>query len=257
MGGPDRVEERLLSLNDKRVCVVNAVSIRDIEVFVMGLLRVESQGKHFLYRTAASIIPVRAGIPQRPILRPEELPLKGKNGGLFVVGSHVPLTTSQIEALMKEVDIINLEFHVEALLDEKRRASEINRIVRETDDGLQKGMDVMIYTSRHLIQGADAEKSLHISQSVSQGLVEVVASIGIRPRYLLAKGGITSSDVATTGLNVRRSMVLGQILPGVPVWQLGEESRFPDLTYIVFPGNVGGTRALVKVAQSLSENTGD
>jgi uncharacterized protein YgbK (DUF1537 family) len=35
-------------------------------------------------------------------------------------------------------------------------------------------------------------------------------------------------------------MVLGQLLPGVPVWELGAESKFPGMRYVVFPGNVGG-----------------
>jgi len=60
----------------------------------------------------------------------------------------------------------------------------------------------------------------------------------------MAKGGITSSDLATRGLNVKRAMVLGQLLPGVPVWRLGLEAKFPGLVYIVFPGNVGGPDAL-------------
>jgi len=45
--------------------------------------------------------------------------------------------------------------------------------------------------------------------------------------------------------------VLGQILPGVPVWKLGAESRFPNLAYIVFPGNVGDVKALVDVVRQL------
>ena len=72
-----------------------------------------------------------------------------------------------------------------------------------------------------------------------------------RPRYLLAKGGITSSNVATRGLGIRRALVLGQILPGVPVWQSGPESRYPGLAYIVFPGNVGGADALAKIVREL------
>ena len=43
---------------------------------------------------------------------------------------------------------------------------------------------------------------------------------------------------------VRRALVRGQILPGVPVWRLGAEALFPGLDYIVFPGNVGGDTAL-------------
>ncbi|MCB0132090.1 MAG: hypothetical protein KDD78_14625, partial [Caldilineaceae bacterium] len=73
--------------------------------------------------------------------------------------------------------------------------------------------------------------------------------------YLLAKGGITSSDLATAGLDIARGWVLGQILPGVPVWQAGPESRYPGLSYIVFPGNVGGPDALTAVCHTLADRT--
>ena len=92
---------------------------------------------------------------------------------------------------------------------------------------------------------------MKIGQSISEALIAIVRAISVRPRYILAKGGITSSDVATKGLDIKRAMVLGQILPGVPVWQTGSESRHPRLAYIVFPGNVGNEDALVTVRASL------
>ena len=79
---------------------------------------------------------------------------------------------------------------------------------------------------------------------------------GMRHAELLAKGGITSSDIATQGLGVQRALVLGQILPGVPVWQLGPETRYPGLGYIVFPGNVGGPQALAEVVLALQSQMG-
>ena len=79
---------------------------------------------------------------------------------------------------------------------------------------------------------------------VSRALVRLVSGLGVRPRFLVAKGGITSSDIGVLALGVRRATVLGQALPGVPVWQLGPESRFPGMAYVVFPGNVGDEDAL-------------
>ncbi|MEJ1971843.1 MAG: nucleotide-binding domain containing protein [Lacunisphaera sp.] len=86
--------------------------------------------------------------------------------------------------------------------------------------------------------------------------MEIVASLPERPRWLVAKGGITSSDLATQALGVRRALVLGQALPGVPVWQLGAESRWPGLNYVVFPGNVGGDDALERLVAMLEEAGG-
>ncbi|RIK34511.1 MAG: hypothetical protein DCC57_24280, partial [Chloroflexi bacterium] len=60
----------------------------------------------------------------------------------------------------------------------------------------------------------------------------------------------------TKALGIRRALVLGQILPGVPVWQTGAESRYPGLSYIVFPGNVGGEQALVEIVSGLRQAPG-
>jgi uncharacterized protein YgbK (DUF1537 family) len=102
------------------------------------------------------------------------------------------------------------------------------------------------------VTGDDAAQSLAIGSSISAALVALVQRLGERPRYLVAKGGITSSDLATRGLGVKRAIVSGQLLPGVPVWRLDAEARFPGLPFIVFPGNVGGPTALTDAVQCLS-----
>jgi uncharacterized protein YgbK (DUF1537 family) len=249
--GPNRVTERLMDLQGGRVCVVNAASYRDLEVFVLGLLKAETMGRRFLYRTAASFVQVRAGISPRPLLSREELKLPESGGGLTVVGSYVPRSTQQLRELLALPQIIGIQMDVETILDESRSLGEIERLARLADESLQKNEDVTLYTSRKLVTGK-AEENLAIGNRISDALTSVVKRISRRPRYMVAKGGITASDVATKGLNIKRASVLGQILPGVPVWRLGSESRFPGIPYIVFPGNVGGPTALADVVKKLS-----
>jgi uncharacterized protein YgbK (DUF1537 family) len=241
------VAEGLAGLKPGGVCVVNSASYRDIEVFVLGLLTAEERGQQFLYRTAASFVRARAGLPGRPLLTQADLDLSDSGAGLFIVGSHVPRTTSQVNALLAHPGIVSIEINVKELLEEQRWENETKRAAQQADRALRRNQDVLIYTSRQLIIGEDADSSLSISQRVSEGLVTIVQDISTRPRYLVAKGGITSSDVATRGLGIKRAMVPGQILPGVPVWRLGSESRYPAMPYIVFPGNVGGPEALVEI----------
>jgi uncharacterized protein YgbK (DUF1537 family) len=235
--------------------VVNAVSYRDLEVFIHGLLAAEAQTHRFLYRTAASFVRVRAGLGSRPILTRADLNLPQAGGGLIVVGSYVPKSTQQVQELLTLPELIAVEIRVETLLDKNQRQGEIDRVADQANEALLHEQDVMIYTGRKLISGDNAEKSLAIGQQVSDGLVAMVRSISTRPRYLLAKGGITSSDVATKGLQIKRAMVLGQIMAGVPVWQAGHESRWPGLTYIVFPGNVGSAAALAEVVAKLKSGS--
>lgn len=252
-GGPARVTEQLLALAGDAVCIVNAASMRDLQVFVSGLLAAEAQGKRFLYRTAASFVQVRAGISPRPLLAADELQLPSSGGGLVVVGSYVPKTTGQLAALLATPGIASYEVRVANILDNQMRQHEISRAVQEIEQALGADKDVAVYTSRGLVIGQSAEASLAIGQQVSASLVAVVQSLQTKPRYLLAKGGITSSDVATQGLGVKRAIVLGQILPGVPVWRTGPESRLPGLVYIVFPGNVGDEQALVEAVGRLRD----
>jgi uncharacterized protein YgbK (DUF1537 family) len=250
-GGPERVVAQLTALSHGRLCVINAANRRDLEVFTSGLLTAEAQGKRFLYRTAASFVPIRAGIAPRALLTPAEVATADTGGGLIVVGSHVPRTTSQLEHLLRQPGVQQVEIDVNALLSDTQRLDTIARTAREVDTGLRDGQDMVLFTSRQLVTGADAISSLSLSQRVSEGVVAIVQALSVRPRYILAKGGITSSDVATQGLGVRRALVLGQILPGVPVWQLGPETHHPGLSYIVFPGNVGGPEALGQIVTAL------
>ena len=251
LGGPEVVLERLMNLPKGCVCVVNAAAYRDLEVLVAAIRAAGQQGRRFLFRSAASLVRVMAGQRASGLLSAESLDLPRKTGALVVVGSYVPRSTVQLETLVQQAAMVQLELDVEALLDETRANPEINRAVAAIDRSLAAGQDVVTFTSRRLMAGADPLESLQIGQRVSAGLVQVVERLSVCPRYLLAKGGITSSDLATRALKVERAMVLGQILPGVPVWRLGPETRFPGLTYIVFPGNVGAPDALAAIVHQL------
>jgi uncharacterized protein YgbK (DUF1537 family) len=251
LGGPTAVAQKLLNLPVGAVCIVNCASTRDMEVFVYGLLKAEATGRHFLYRTAATFVQVRAGLAPRAPLTAADLDLPATGGGLIVVGSYVPKSTTQLNALLTQPDLVQVEVNVDALLVDREQAAEVARIVAITMVALQRGRDVVVYTSRRLVTGSDAVSSLAIGQRISASLVALVQGLGARPRYLIAKGGITSSDLATKALGVKRALVRGQILPGIPLWEVGAESRYPGLLYIVFPGNVGGDDALVQAREKL------
>ena len=79
----------------------------------------------------------------------------------------------------------------------------------------------------------------------------LVGRLSVTPSFVIAKGGITSSDVGTKALKVTRANVLGQIRPGIPVWQTGENSRFPGIPYVIFPGNVGDVETLREAVEIL------
>ncbi|MEJ2137469.1 MAG: four-carbon acid sugar kinase family protein [Desulfofustis sp.] len=252
VGGPERVAEVLRSVPQGTACIINSASYRDMEVVVSALITVENEGYEFLYRTAASFVRSRLGLDAGDgLLSGTQLVNPSANGGLFVIGSYVPKTTAQTNALFELTDIVPIEVKVDELLDERRRSEEIERVIALTNGTLGSGADAAVYTSRSLVAGSDASSSLAIGGIVSASLVEIVSNLTHQPRYLVAKGGITSSDIATEALGIRRALVIGQALPGVPAWRCGEETRYPGMTYIVFPGNVGEDDALAQIVRKI------
>ena len=243
------VSETLKRCNDGSICIVNAISYRDLEVVVMGLLLAEESGKKFLYRTSATFVPIRAGLASgRPFVPAKTVP-PSANGYLVIVGSHVPKTTQQLSWLLKGGTYKTVEVDVAELLNRSDSASQAIGVSQQTGNWLEAGENIIIYTSRQQRVGNDATESLTINSIVSDFLVKVLQKLAVRPKFIVAKGGITSSDLASNGLSAEKALVLGPIIPGVPVWQLAEGSKFPGIRYVVFPGNVGDEAALETVCQ--------
>lgn len=255
-GGPSAVEARLDALTGGQVCVVNAASYRDLETLVVGLLASEAKGRRLLYRTAASFVRVRGGMAPAPLLTGADLAAVGAGrsaagrGGLIIAGSHVNRTTQQIEAVAQLPHVAAIEVSAPALLGHASHA-EIEWVRRAIKDAILRGRDALVYTSRDRITGADEQATLAIGQAISRSLVAIVQGLDERPAWVIAKGGITSSDVATQGMGVLRAWVMGQAIPGVPIWRTGPETRWPDLVYVVFPGNVGGPAAVADMVRIL------
>lgn len=253
-GGPERVTEALSEARGGVVVVVNAACDRDLEVVALAVTRLESRGRRFLFRTSASFVKVLAGIPDRPLLSPQEI-LAGRTagGGLIVVGSHVPRTTRQLEAACQLENLDCMELAVVDVLDPARRERTIAECARFLDRALACGHDVLLFTSRSVRRADTPADSLRLATEVASALTATVRRLTHPPCYILGKGGITSSDLATDALGARTALVLGQILPGVPVWRLGPGSRWPETPLIIFPGNVGGDETLAQVISSLRQ----
>jgi uncharacterized protein YgbK (DUF1537 family) len=269
-GGPDRVQEILGDLHDNQPVVVDAADYADLEVVVLALVRAEAAGKTFIYRIAPSFVRPRSGQQATPPIDAARLTgiVSQANSeraedqrpsvrhGLIAVGSHVGLTTRQLAHLRETGHVLELELDVPTLLDPSARDRHVTEIAAEAARLLQDNpsdSDVVIRTSRTLVTGADATDSLAIARTVSAALVGTVQEVVtlVRPAFVLAKGGITSSDTATEGLGIRRAWTRGNMLPGiVSLWEpvAGPAAGIP---YIVFAGNVGDDRALAAVVATL------
>lgn len=249
--GPAGVRQILERVTGSQAIVVNAASYRDLEAFVAGLLDAEEVGKRYLFRTAASLAKVRGGVPDQDLLSREQMLGARRGPGLVLVGSYVHKTTRQLERARALEGLAAVELSVPQVLDPIGRPVAVAEAAARATEAMLDGCEALIYTSRELVTDRGRAGHLDVGQQVSAALLEVVRRVGAVPSYLIAKGGITASDIATGGLGVERAWVLGQILPGVPVWRLGPESRFPDLPYVVFPGNVGDDESLAEAVRLL------
>jgi uncharacterized protein YgbK (DUF1537 family) len=255
-GGPERVASILDGLEGGRPVVVNAVSYEDLDVFVLGLLAAEARGKRFLYRTGPSFVRARGGITEPRVLGPGDLYRRRPKAGhgLVLVGSYVPTTTRQLEAALALDGVRGVEMSVPRLLEPGSREEELGRVAEEVNGSLTSS-EVAVYTSRELVTAGAGLSNFEIGASVSGALVEVMRRVdrSLPLSFVVAKGGITSSDIATKGLEVRRAEVAGPLLPPgiVPVWILPDENDFPGLPYVIFPGNVGGPDSLAQAIEVL------
>jgi uncharacterized protein YgbK (DUF1537 family) len=170
--------------------------------------------------------------------------------GLVVVGSHARHTSVQLERLLALPGLAPIEVSVQELLaGGPVRRRQLDEASAAAEVALRHGLTPVVFTSRE-VETASGDQ-LAVSRAVSQGLVAIVAQIERRPGFIVVKGGITARDVGTEALGARRAVVLGQIRPGILVWRLGDETRYPGLPYVVFPGNVGDPGSLAEIVQEL------
>ena len=254
-GGPAAVAALLAGLPPRAVCVANAAEDRDAEVLAAAVIQVERAGRPLLARTAAGYVRARAGQERRPDLAAAELPVP-PGPGLVVVGSHVPTTTRQLERLIGDppAPMALVEIPAEAAASDTEAEQARAEAAATALALLAAGRIPVIATSRSLVVGGpDDPDGLRLARRVSAMLVgaagEVVAAGA--PAWLVAKGGITSSDVATRALGAKRATVLGQVVAGVPVWRVPGTSGQGAMTLVVFPGNVGDDRGLRDVVATL------
>ncbi|HEU5432801.1 MAG TPA: nucleotide-binding domain containing protein, partial [Thermomicrobiales bacterium] len=162
--------------------------------------------------------------------------------------------SEQLERLLALPRTVGIEVDAGRLLaDRATRDHVVQEAQRQTDAAAADGLTPVLYTSR-AVERPSRMEPLQAGQAISSGLVDIVAGLRLQPAFVVAKGGITSSDIGTRAFGVRRAEVLGQIQPGVPVWKLGAEARFPGMPYIVFPGNVGGVETLATVVAQLRQD---
>ncbi|MBW4041470.1 MAG: hypothetical protein HIU86_05005 [Acidobacteria bacterium] len=235
------------------VIAADAETDDDLRLLAAASLEAEARGARLLFRTGPAFVGARIGQQGRTSVPADDVlgdPAGRTRGGLVVVGSHVPLTTRQLAVLRSTH---RLAADLELVVDRIDDAASLAALADEVARALPRG-DVLVSTSRTLSLGADAGSSLRIARGVSDALASTVRSAirSARPRFVVGKGGITSHDVAMTGLGMTRGTIVGPMLDGVVSAWRPADGPAAGVPYIVFPGNVGSDDALRTVVRRLS-----
>ena len=256
------ITEILTNARENSVIVVNAVCYDDLKLFVIALIDSFKAGARYLLRCAASTVKVLAGLNDRPLLEKPELYSNSASTrpGILVAGSYVKKTTKQLTTLVEQNVLSEVKLNIRKALSADKFSVEIARARNELTAHISAGRSVCIYTTnagkREFLRAKEGKEDLsdlELSARISTGLVDLISGIESQPGWIITKGGITSHDISVKSLKIKRATVLGQILPGVPVWRSGEESRWPGIPLVIFPGNVGDDFALLRAVEKLIE----
>lgn len=241
----------LTALHDNATGVIDGESAGDYRIFADAVLKGAADGKRLLFRSAASLLTALAKLPPQPVAA-EAFATLVRDGrpGAIVVGSHVAKTTAQLSALLKERGVVGLPLDVARLPG--ARAAIVDELTASIAHAHAQDLTPVVFTSRVELAFASVAERMAFGEAVSGTLMDVVKRLPDTLGFLISKGGITSNDVLSTGLELTTSRVLGQILPGVTVVQTPPWHRLPTLPVVIFPGNVGGDGALAEAYRRLA-----
>jgi uncharacterized protein YgbK (DUF1537 family) len=253
------VLDQLMKAEDGQFIIVNAVNDEQIAYFALQYLKACRQGKCFLYRGASSMIRYLMKQPYIPDWRPKKADATNAKGGLIVAGSHVEKTTKQLQTAEESGLCQTVVFHQSSLLQGiKAKQIEANSCAKKIEEYLAAGRTVCYMTDRQRIDlpDKDEQAQLIFTSQISECFLSVIKKIHTVPSFVIGKGGITSCALGKMVMRMDRVLVLGQIEKGITVWRGEEKALFPNVPYIVFPGNVGNSETLmhvIKIMEMLSD----
>lgn len=253
-GGPERVAALLSGSRGRQFVVVNGLEYADYEVVALAAARLEATGKALLYRTAPSFVPVLAGVEEVGPLTPARIWPQGRRPGhgLVVVGSHTRLTNDQVAVARSRHALAEVELDVNKVVGPGSRPQHVDEVAGRARDALERS-NVLLITSRSVVSTKEGE-GLAVARAVSGALTDAVAGLrGHEPAWVIAKGGITSHDVAVHGFGIRRAVVAGQLGRGIiSVFRpVVAEAGAVGMPYVVFAGNVGDDESLSRAIDQL------
>ncbi|WBU37483.1 four-carbon acid sugar kinase family protein [Homoserinibacter sp. YIM 151385] len=242
-----RLAGALLDAAPGSVVVPDAEDDDDIRRIAQAVREAEAAGAAIVVRSASPLAAELAGVASdgHLVLGPEDRPARV----LLVCGSHTGGATAQLARLEPSLGPPLAVRTAAALRDPAAAGAEV---VEPALERVRAGGVAIVASER---ARAAEHGTLDHGERVMRALTGAVAGILPHVDAVVAKGGITSAEVARAGMGARDARVLGQILPGISAWRMRvRDGR--EMLYIVVPGNVGEEDALERVLAALGLGPG-
>ncbi len=242
--GSQAVARRLLEAPAGSVVIPDAEKVDDIRIIAAGLLQAEAQGKRIVVRSASTLAAIRAGLEgraARPVTAAEKL--------LVVCGSHTAATTRQLQ-LLADRHGPAIVLPTDRIIGGDREAAALEAAEQLRSGLAERGIAILASERVRRVEHGD----LASGSAVMDMLTQIVSRLRGEFDAIVCKGGITSAQMATDGIGVGQARVIGQLEPGVSLWELRQENGCV-MPYAVIPGNVGHNRTMLDVVASFQAPT--
>ncbi|SEB70847.1 Uncharacterized conserved protein YgbK, DUF1537 family [Paramicrobacterium humi] len=214
----------------------------DVALIAEAITAVQREGRDIVVRSAAPLAAALAGVVSDGLL---PTPLVAEPGRtLLVCGSHTEGATRQLAPVIEhfgEPAVVDTDA---ALANSREAGEDAARAASAQLD--ERGLGLLMTERRRSSEHNTLDHGARVMDALTTAVRELVPGIDV----VIAKGGITSADVARIGIGATSARVLGQVLAGVSVWDLTAFDGHRVL-YVVVPGNVGGPDTLTRILEAV------
>ncbi len=238
--GAESLSQKFAAVSPGNVIVPDAENDADIEIISDAVKILRASAAPLVVRSAAPLAASLAGVRSKALLK---APLKtGTFATLLVAGSHTEGATkqlAQISARWGDPELVSTDAAMRSPKSAAEMVIEGARVkIAERNFAIVASERVRLAEHNTLEHGGKVMEAIIFSVQGLCAYVDVV----------VAKGGITSAEVARAGIGANEGWVLGQILPGISIWRV-QDRNGRELLYVVVPGNVGDPDTLMKVLE--------
>ena len=260
---PSKLFMHIEKLKNNKKVIVDIMDYSQLDKF-SNIVKSLLKKKKFLFRSAASFISSLSNVKQiqKDHIYFSQLRRKNNNDeamkGLIVVGSHVELSTLQLNKVLDISLCQPVEINVFKLYEFFKLGDNLNQInslkeliLNSIRQNLSRDSIPVLYTSREIISPTNENDLIHFQLFLSAFIAKIVSAVKNEIGYLISKGGITTNAIISEGLKADSVYLEGQILPGISLVTFNLLKQKGKLPIVTFPGNIGNTMSLVKALEIL------